>query len=104
MRIQACRNALAETISASEEDLNDFCSVFFAPGVAHCSGGLGPFSLDPIQALVDRGEYDKPPETLFANITLPLGVSVDRHLCRYPRVLKYDGIGDVNSVACFSCV
>jgi Tannase and feruloyl esterase len=41
-----------------------FFRFFVAPGVAHCGGGVGAAPADPLGALVDWVENNKPPQEL----------------------------------------
>ena len=77
-----------------------FYRVFLAPGVDHCFGGPGPFPVDPMGALVDWVEKGKAPDTLSA--VTPDGTAT-RNLCRYPLTARYDGHGDPNSAASYTC-
>lgn len=77
----------------------DFYRYFEAPGVSHCTGGIGPLPNDALEKLVDWVEHNKAPETLIA-------ISSDgtvRNICKYPLVQRYVG-GDVKSSASFQCM
>jgi feruloyl esterase len=97
------RQALEKKMGGAEA-VDEFQRLFLAPGVAHCSGGIGPVpditaSLNVLRKWV---ELDIAPGTLAAS-TKADGTLVTRDLCRYPRLLKYDGKGDVNLASSFTC-
>ncbi|MBT2302501.1 tannase/feruloyl esterase family alpha/beta hydrolase [Variovorax paradoxus] len=98
-----------------------FARMISAPGVNHCGGGAGPdafggllshpFAGDPkrdlltaVQAWVEQGTApDGLITTKFVNGDQKQGVQLTRPLCAYPNVLKYNGTGDPNNAASFSC-
>lgn len=98
------RSALSREMSINQAQLNDFNRVFFAPGVAHCGGGIGPIPIDPLGALVSWVESHDAPETLPAAIAISPTSNLTRNLCLYPSVLTYDGHGNINDASSFSCV
>jgi Tannase and feruloyl esterase len=81
----------------------DYFRFFPAPGVAHCSGGVGHFPDGTLQSLVDWVENDIVPETLIGT-TLPDANGTVRKapLCPYPLVAAYIG-GDINVASSFRC-
>lgn len=100
-----------------------FIKLFNAPGMGHCSGGVGPnifgnlrpgFPIHPtdptkdvLAALEHWVEQGRVPTQIIATKyagNQPTGaVERTRPLCAWPKVAKYDGMGDVNSAASFSC-
>ncbi|KIX97757.1 uncharacterized protein Z520_06535 [Fonsecaea multimorphosa CBS 102226] len=97
------RSALSREMALTQSQLNDFHRVFFAPGVSHCGGGIGPVPTDPLAALVSWVESRKVPDTLPAAIPTSPSSNITRNLCPYPQLLTYDGNGDVNDANSFSC-
>ncbi|KAH8900391.1 feruloyl esterase [Thozetella sp. PMI_491] len=97
------REALKARMRISEDKINKFYKLYLAPGVGHCSGGIGPNPLDPLTPLVKWVENNVEPATLFANTTTTAGVTVTRNLCPHPQRLKYRGTGDVNKAESFTC-
>lgn len=81
----------------------DFYRYFVAPGVGHCSGGVGPAPFKELDALVAWVEGGVVPETLAASIVLP-GTNITRqqNLCAYPLVSAYQG-GDHMEASSFEC-
>ena len=86
------------------KQIDHFYRLFLAPGAAHCSSGVGPAASDPLAALVTWVEHGKAPHTLTAVSTGSDGSPINKRLCRYPLVSKYDGHGDPSSTSSFTCV
>jgi feruloyl esterase len=89
------------------ERTQSYARLYMAPGVYHCSGGPGPNVFDLLTPLVTWVETGEAPETLvaakFVNDTGP-AVQMTRPLCVYPKVPRYNGSGDTNVAASFTCV
>ena len=85
-------------------DIHSFYRYFEPPGVAHCSGGDGPFPLTAFNSLVDWVERGVAPEKLDTeSFMLPEGAtSRSRPVCPYPLVPAYKG-GDSNLASSFEC-
>ena len=85
--------------------LTDRSVRFFAvPGMGHCSGGSGCDTFDKLTALDTWVDSGKAPERIVAS-KLQNGKVVRTHpLCAWPMVAKYQGTGDVNDAANFTCV
>jgi Tannase and feruloyl esterase len=75
----------------SKVSVNNFYRLSLAPGVEHCSGGIGPVPVDPLSALVTWVEEGKAPDVLSARSG---DGSVTRNLCPWPLTQRYNG-GDV---------
>lgn len=86
----------------NQTELDSFYRLFLAPGAGHCFGGVGPNPTEPLSTLVNWVEKGIIPDTLLAETTVG-GKSISRNLCPYPRTMKYDGKGDVNSANSFTC-
>lgn len=97
------RSALSREMGLTQTELNNFTRVFFAPGVAHCSGGIGPVPTDPLDALVGWVESNKVPDTLPAAVAISPSTNLTRNLCPYPQLLTYDGRGNINDANSFEC-
>ena len=80
----------------------DFARLFLIPGMGHCSGGAATDRWDGLGALVDWVEKGSAPERIVAT-----GSSVfpgrSRPLCAYPRHAQYNGSGNIEDAANFSC-
>jgi feruloyl esterase len=81
----------------------DFFRLFMVPGMAHCAGGIGPDSHDPITAIVDWVEAGKAPDTIVASKIVNDKVTRSRPLCPYPQVARYSGRGSIDDAANFRC-
>ncbi|KAI2611649.1 tannase and feruloyl esterase [Hypoxylon fragiforme] len=106
------------------EDIHSFYRLFFLPGMHHCSGGLGAWSignamkypydkalLDPkynaLAALVEWVENDVPPETLigtkYKDDIVGGRILAQRTHCPYPLVSKWDGGNDTKLATSWEC-
>ncbi len=92
----------------------DFARLFTIPGLNHCQGGPATEQFDALTALVNWVEKGQAPEKILAtarpgvNPDVPAGwqsngVPRSRPLCPWPRQALYNGSGDVNDAASFSC-
>ena len=82
-----------------------FFRLFMAPGMAHCNGGPGPNTLDPLSALEAWVEQGIPPEQIIASRRRVDGsIERTRPLCVYPNVARWSGQGSTDEAANFACV
>ena len=84
----------------------DFARMYVVPGMGHCSGGPATDSFDMLPQLVEWVEKGVAPDSVPAKASNPgyFGVaSRTRPLCPYPRQTRYNGSGDINDAANFSC-
>ena len=112
--------------------VDEFMRVYMVPGMVHCLGGPGAWAADYIEAIMAWVEDDKAPDRIIAkhpgNFTFMEGqVAIGgalvswseailkagaakganqftRPLCPYPQYARYDGVGDADDAASFSCV
>jgi feruloyl esterase len=77
----------------------EYARLFMVPGMYHCSGGPGPNVFDALTPLAKWVEQGVAPETIIATN----GV-MTRPLCVFPKVAKYNRIGDPNVYTSFTCV
>ena len=99
--------------------IKDFYRVFMVPGMAHCSGGPGPWAInntgpvidadhDVLSALEEWVEHDRAPEqiigTKYVNDVPAQGIAFQRPLCVFPKLPKYDSKGNPNIASSFTCV
>ena len=94
---------------------SSFARLFLVPGMNHCSGGPATDQFDMLAPLVNWVEKGQAPDSVIANVRgaganvvnaeLPAAWSPTRSrpLCVYPKVARYNGSGDVESAASFSC-
>ena len=117
-----------ESVVKAQPDAADkFVRLYLAPGMGHCSGGPGPNAfggtrylnagqpnppvLDPehdlISAAVAWVEQGHAPgvivATKFRDDDATKGIAMQRPLCPHPAVAIYNGKGDTNDAANFSC-
>jgi feruloyl esterase len=105
-----------ETLRSHHGDAADFARLYLVPGMNHCSGGPATEQFDMLTALVAWVEKGQAPERIVAsargagnaggaNADLPASWSPTRTrpLCPHPLTARYDGSGDMESAASFSC-
>ena len=86
----------------------DDVRLFLRPGVTHCSGGPGPDGTNCIAALEEWLDTGVAPDQLDAPYAAPAPGRPPtgqggRIICAHPSVVTYDGSGDTNDPASFSC-
>jgi Tannase and feruloyl esterase len=81
---------------------SQFARFYMAPGFGHGNGNfrVGWDALDVLDAWVTKGEAPGPQIITDTNATT-LGRT--RPLCEYPAYPKYNGAGDANLAASFTC-
>jgi pimeloyl-ACP methyl ester carboxylesterase len=81
---------------------NDLARLFLIPGMGHCQGGAATDQWDGLGALVDWVEKGQAPQRITAK-----GSAVfpnrTRPLCAFPTHAQYNGSGDPEDAANFSC-
>ena len=93
-----------------------FARLYTVPAMGHCQGGPSTDQFDMLTPLVNWVEKGKAPEEIIATargVGNAGGVNADvpadwspartRPLCPYPRIALYNGTGDIESAASFSC-
>jgi feruloyl esterase len=99
-----------------------FYRTFLVPGLYHCAGGPGPIAFgtsEPAPASQRDADHDifralerwvesgaapaKVVATKYVDNDPVKGVALQRPLCPYPQVSHYNGSGDMNDAANFSC-
>jgi len=81
------------------EALTDsFLKLYLVPGMAHCGGGVGHSTVDWLTPLVNWVEHRVEPQAIIGAKT-----GSTRPHCPYPEEAVYDGVGDPNDAARFSC-
>ncbi|WP_169444557.1 tannase/feruloyl esterase family alpha/beta hydrolase [Massilia niastensis] len=89
-----------------DESVNLFMRFYMSPGVTHSFTGPGASSTDfltVLEAWVERGTT--PPEALVSTKRAADGSTVlTRPTCRYPAWPRYNGSGDKNLAASFTCI
>jgi feruloyl esterase len=121
---QAVENLSAADVAVAAQsqapEVQKYHRLFMLPNVAHCGGGSGPSIIgggtgDPLPAFRDADhdvvlalarwvEKGVAPEAIVAT-KLNDGVVVrQRPVCVYPKQARYNGSGDINAAANFTCV
>jgi hypothetical protein len=80
----------------------DFSRLFLIPGMGHCAGGAATDSWDGLGALVDWVEKGQAPQRIVAQGTTVFP-GRSRPLCPYPQYAQYNGSGNPEDAASFSC-
>ena len=98
---EAYYRSVVQTMGASAVDR--FMRFYTVPGYGH---GLGVFTVDwDSLAALDRWvETDAAPDRPVATDVSPATRGRTRPLCRYPAWPRYNGSGDINAAANYSCV
>ncbi|MBX3619793.1 MAG: tannase/feruloyl esterase family alpha/beta hydrolase [Rhizobacter sp.] len=103
-------------MAANGGDASNFAKFYRVPGMGHCSGGPATDQFDMLTPLVNWVEQGQAPGAVIAtargagnpagvNADVPAGWAADRTrpLCPYPKVARYNGTGDVELAASFTC-
>ncbi len=80
----------------------DFARLFQIPGMGHCQGGAATDSWDGLGALVEWVEQGKAPQRIVGSGTAVFPGRT-RPLCPYPQHAQYNGSGNPDDAANFSC-
>ena len=79
--------------------------MFLLPGVAHCAGGLGPDRADWLTTLEQWVEKGVAPDQVLMTKNDAQGkTTMERPVCAYPLSARYNGSGDANRAASYTCV
>jgi feruloyl esterase len=104
---QSVENAQAEEAASHHRNKTDetqgFFRLFMVPGMAHCGNGPGLNGIAPFESIVTWVEKGHPPEKIIAGRYERGVTQMTRPVCPYPQVARYNGAGDSNDAASFSC-
>lgn len=89
------------TSNGNQSAMRDWNRLYMVPGMTHCGGGTGLDDIDPLTAVQNWVENKQAPEFLVAQGKAFPGKS--QPVCTYPKVAKYNGKGDINSVNSYQC-
>lgn len=89
--------------AVGRDETAGFFRLFMVPGMQHCAGGPGPNTFDAVGALERWVEDGTAPDAIVATHRSAGVVDRTRPLCPYPRVARYDGAGDPDDAASFTC-
>jgi feruloyl esterase len=84
------------------QQTQSFYRMFLLPGVAHCSGGYGPYQVDGMTPLIEWVEGGKAPDRLAAKLVENGTTKYDRAYCAYPKVTVHAG-DDTENPANWRC-
>ncbi len=96
-------NYYEKVTAQNGKETADFFRLFMVPGMAHCSGGIGPDQYDPMTAIINWVEDDHAPSLLVASRVVNKKAVRTRPLCPYPQVARYSGQGSIDDAANFLC-
>ena len=90
-----------ERDSGGAEKAASFARLFLIPGMTHCGGGPSTDQFDALTALENWVEKGQPPQSIVAKGAAFPGRT--RPLCPYPQYAQYNGSGDSQDAANFTC-
>jgi feruloyl esterase len=70
----------------------------------HCGTGAGPDAFDAVSVIEQWVEQGKAPDRIIASRMTRGKADRTRPLCPYPQIAKYNGSGNTDDAANFSCV
>ncbi|RRH90312.1 tannase/feruloyl esterase family alpha/beta hydrolase [Variovorax beijingensis] len=82
--------------------VNSFMKLYMIPGMGHCSGGPGHNNVDWMGHVSNWVEKGQAPTSVIGTKIVG-GVTSRRPHCPYPSEAVYNGTGDVNAAASFTC-
>jgi feruloyl esterase len=82
---------------------DNWIRLFMAPGMAHCSGGVGPNQANFIAVMERWRESGESPDQIMSYHVTDNRVDMTRPLCPYPQVAQYKGTGSIKDAANFVC-
>ncbi len=90
---------------------DEFARLYLVPGMGHCASGPSTDQFNMFEALVAWVEEGVEPDRVVASVRgnnpeIPVDWSPERTrpLCSFPEVARYNGSGDIEDAASFSCV
>lgn len=99
--LTAYYDRLSADARAQGTDAARFARLFMIPGMAHCGGGRALDDFDALSILISWVEQGQAPTAFVAKGKAFPGV--ERPICAYPQVARYDGKGPPNAAASFAC-
>ena len=89
-----------------QADTDKVLELFLAPGVGHCTGGVGPDKVDLLKAVATWAEQGTAPSAqglVQRKLDSAGATTLSRPLCKYPAYPRYKGSGDVERAENFVC-
>jgi feruloyl esterase len=77
--------------------------LFMVPGMGHCGGGEGTDTFDKVETLERWVKSGKAPDKIVASREEAGKVVRTRPLCPFPQTAVYDGKGNTDDAASFTC-
>jgi feruloyl esterase len=93
-------NGVAQALGGAQED---WLRLYMMPGMGHCAGGIGPDQADFLGAMEAWVEEGMAPGIITAARIREGRVDMTRPLCPYPAVAQWDGKGNPDDAASYSC-
>ncbi len=90
-------------VQARTPQASSFTRLFMMPGVLHCAGGSGCDEVDWAGTIRRWVEQDEAPSRIIARKERNGTVVKTHPLCAYPMTARYNGTGDANDAAAFTC-
>ena len=94
-------NSVLKTVGKTADDS---IALFMLPGVYHCQGGPGPDRFDRMAAIESWVERGTKPTRIVASHQTNGKIDRTRPLCPFGQVARWNGTGNTNDEANFSCV
>jgi len=85
------------------DEIRNAYRLFMVPGMAHCWGGDGPTTFDPLGALEKWVEVGTAPDRIVASRWVDGKIDQTHPLCPYPQVAAYKGTGSTDVAENFIC-
>jgi feruloyl esterase len=116
-RVKLFMSRFPDPRTDASKPVDDFYRLFMVPGMGHCAGGNGPnlfgnrpgAPVDPdhdvVVALEQWVEKGVAPKQLIGTgkVAGDASKTLTRPLCVYPETAHYNGTGDTNQAASFTC-
>ena len=104
-------------VKMGDKKTAEFVRLYMVPGMGHCAGGTGAATFGQLGLTTAKGreygvfdalekweELDTAPSAIIATkYGAAKKVEMTRPICPYPQVAKYNGNGDPNDSASFTC-
>ncbi len=90
------------------EKTQSFYKLYLVPGMGHCRGGIGCYDGNtnlwflPLVDWVEKGI--EPKSFVGKRVATPFLTARTRPICPYPQVARYNGTGNIDEAANFTCV
>jgi feruloyl esterase len=92
-----------KTVMGGEAATRDFARLFMVPGMGMCPGFRDPAVFNALEALQQWVEHGVAPEQIPAAYRHQGRTYQSRPVCSYPEVAIYDGSGNPDDAASFTC-